>query len=111
MHAGIIHYLMNMLTHLRLGVDLERALGLPRYVMLYLGAGLFGNVLSSMLAQPNQASMGASGSLFGLIGYMFVDVLVHWKNIPNPVRELMALLISTVISLVLGLLPGKRQGW
>ncbi|ORZ15195.1 rhomboid family-domain-containing protein [Absidia repens] len=106
MHAGIVHFLMNMLTHLRLGADLERALGLPRYILLYIASGLFGNVMSSMLIQPRQASMGASGALFGLIGYMFVDVIVNWKVIPNPVRELVSLLISTIISLVLGLLPG-----
>lgn len=54
MHGGIIHYLLNMLTHLRLGADLERAYGLPRYLVLYFASGLFGNVLSSMLAQPLQ---------------------------------------------------------
>lgn len=37
---------------------------------------------------------------------MFIDVLVNWKVIPNPTRELMKLLVSTIISLVLGLLPG-----
>lgn len=51
MHAGIIHFLMNMLTHLRLGVDLERALGTPRYVFLYMAAGIWGFVLSGMLSQ------------------------------------------------------------
>ncbi|CAO3653192.1 unnamed protein product [Cunninghamella blakesleeana] len=106
MHAGIIHFLLNMLTHLRLGADLERAYGLPRYLVLYFSAGLFGNVLSSMLAQPLQVSLGCSGALFGLIGAMFIDVLVNWKVIPHPTRELMKLLVSTIISLVLGLLPG-----
>ena len=50
--------------------------------------------------------MGCSGALFGLIGYMFIDVIVNWKDIANPVRELVKLLIVTIISLVLGLLPG-----
>lgn len=50
--------------------------------------------------------MGCSGALFGIIGYMFVDVIVNWKNIMNPVRELVKLFIVTIISLVLGLLPG-----
>lgn len=50
--------------------------------------------------------MGCSGALFGLIGYMFIDVLVNWKTIANPVRELIKLLLVTIISLVLGLLPG-----
>lgn len=50
--------------------------------------------------------MGCSGALFGLIGYMFIDVLVNWKTIANPIRELIKLLLVTIISLVLGLLPG-----
>jgi membrane associated rhomboid family serine protease len=106
MHAGIIHFLLNMLTHLRLGVDLERALGTSRYVVLYMASGIWGFVLSAMLSQNLTASTGCSGALFGLIGYMFIDVLVNWKVLPNPMRDLMSLLFSTIISLVLGLLPG-----
>lgn len=106
MHAGVVHFLLNMLTHLRLGVDLERALGTVRYVVLYVAAGIYGFVLSAMLSQNLTASTGCSGALFGLIGYMFIDILVNWKVLPHPVWDLMSLLISTIISLVLGLLPG-----
>lgn len=106
MHAGIVHFLMNMLTHLRLGVDLERALGTPRYVLLYMASGIYGFVLSAMLSQNMSASTGCSGALFGLIGYMFIDIMVNWKFLPYPMRDLMGLLVSTIISLVLGLLPG-----
>ncbi|KAI8987712.1 rhomboid family-domain-containing protein [Mycotypha africana] len=106
MHAGVIHFLLNMLTHLRLGVDLERALGTVRYFVLYACAGIYGFILSAMLSQNLTASTGCSGALFGLIGYMFIDVLVNWKFLPHPIRDLMGLLISTIISLVLGLLPG-----
>ncbi|KAI7885872.1 rhomboid-domain-containing protein [Lichtheimia hyalospora FSU 10163] len=106
MHAGVVHYIMNMLSHLRLGADLECVLGAPRYILLYMASGIYGFVLSAMLAQTTTASMGCSGALFGLIGYMFIDVLVNWKTIANPVRELIKLLLVTIISLVLGLLPG-----
>ncbi|KAI7890082.1 rhomboid family-domain-containing protein [Mucor mucedo] len=106
MHAGVVHFLINMLTHLRLGVDLERELGTPRYVVLYMASGIWGFVLSAMLSQNLSASSGCSGALFGLIGYMFIDVLINWKFLPHPVRDLMSLLFSTIISLVLGLLPG-----
>ncbi|KAI8099606.1 rhomboid family-domain-containing protein [Halteromyces radiatus] len=106
MHAGIVHFLLNMLTHLRLGVDLERSLGTPRYMLLYMASGIWGFVLSAMLANENTASMGCSGALFGLIGYMFIDVLINWRVIQHPWRELISLFISTIISLVLGLLPG-----
>lgn len=128
MHAGIVHYVMNMLCHLRLGADLECLLGAPRYILLYMAAGIWGFVLSAMFNQSTSgtscyiypigmgrliprpllciASMGCSGALFGLIGYMFIDVIVNWKTIHRPMAELMKLLIMTIISLVLGLLPG-----
>ncbi|ORZ00621.1 rhomboid family-domain-containing protein [Syncephalastrum racemosum] len=106
MHAGIVHYVMNMLCHLRLGADLECLLGAPRYILLYMAAGIWGFVLSAMFNQSTSASMGCSGALFGLIGYMFIDIIVNWKTIHRPMAELMKLLIMTIISLVLGLLPG-----
>ncbi|KAI7850387.1 rhomboid family-domain-containing protein [Circinella umbellata] len=106
LHAGIVHFIMNMLCHLRLGADLECILGAPRYILLYMSSGIWGFVLSSIMSQTNTASMGCSGALFGLIGYMFIDVIVNWKDISNPVRELVKLLIVTIISLILGLLPG-----
>jgi membrane associated rhomboid family serine protease len=71
-----------------------------------MASGIWGFVLSAMLSQNLSASTGCSGALFGLIGYMFIDVLVNWKILPHPVRDLMSLLVSTIISLVLGLLPG-----
>lgn len=106
LHGGVVHIIVNMLTHLRLGVDLEKALGTLRYVLLYMASGIYGFVLSAMLSQNLTASTGCSGALFGLIGYMFVDVIVNWKVLPNPKRDLFSLLVSTIISLVLGLLPG-----
>ncbi|KAI8976011.1 rhomboid family-domain-containing protein [Pilobolus umbonatus] len=106
MHAGIIHFFINMLTHLQLGIDLEQHLGTVRYAVLYLSAGVYGFVLSAMLSSNGTSSVGCSGALFGLIGYMFVDVLINWKILPHPVRDLMKLLLATVICLVLGLLPG-----
>ncbi|KAL0087044.1 rhomboid family-domain-containing protein [Phycomyces blakesleeanus] len=106
LHAGIVHFLMNMLTHLRLGIDIEREIGLPRYVLLYMGSGIWGFVLSAMLSQGKSASMGCSGALFGLIGYTLVDIIINWKTNPDICRELSTLFVSIIVSLVLGLLPG-----
>ncbi|KAI9282549.1 rhomboid family-domain-containing protein [Sporodiniella umbellata] len=106
MHAGVLHFFINMLTHLRLGVDLEKTLGTPRYAILYLASGIWGFVLSAMLSSPSSASTGCSGALFGLIGYMFIDVLIRWKQLAHPLRDLMSLLMSTIISLIIGLFPG-----
>jgi membrane associated rhomboid family serine protease len=49
-HAGIIHILMNLITHVQLGGQIERTLGLVRYIILYIGSGIFGFVLSGLLS-------------------------------------------------------------
>ncbi|KAI8582342.1 hypothetical protein K450DRAFT_228534 [Umbelopsis ramanniana AG] len=105
-HAGIIHYLMNMLTQLRLGAQLEQELGPIRYAILYMAAGIWGFVFGALFGSPSRPSMGCSGALFGLIGFMFVDILLNWRDTVNPWREMMKLAVTTLISLALGLLPG-----
>ncbi|CAM0138882.1 unnamed protein product [Umbelopsis sp. WA50703] len=105
-HAGIIHLLMNMLTQLRLGAQLEKELGPLRFAILYFAAGIWGFVFGALFGSPSRPSMGCSGALFGLIGFMFVDILLNWKDTVQPWRELTKLAITTIISLVLGLLPG-----
>ncbi|KAH8555111.1 rhomboid family-domain-containing protein [Umbelopsis sp. PMI_123] len=105
-HAGIIHYLMNMLTQLRLGAQLERELGPLRFAILYMAAGIWGFVFGALFGSPSRPSMGCSGSLFGLIGFIFVDLLLNWRDTVNPWAEITKLAITTLISLALGLLPG-----
>ncbi|OBZ90790.1 hypothetical protein A0J61_01169 [Choanephora cucurbitarum] len=106
LHGGVVHILMNMITHFSLGSDVERTLGTPRYALLYLGSGVFGFVLSALLAGPTVSSMGCSGALFGIVGFTVIDLLFRWRQTRRPGRELCQLVFVVVISLVLGLLPG-----
>ncbi|KAI7902757.1 uncharacterized protein BX663DRAFT_569575 [Cokeromyces recurvatus] len=106
LHAGVIHILMNLITHFQIGSDAERDLGLIRYMILYLSSGIWGFILSGVLAGTTISSMGCSGALFGLVGYTVVDLIMSWKQVTKPGRELVKLLLVIIISLVLGLLPG-----
>ncbi|OEV10412.1 Rhomboid family protein, partial [Streptomyces nanshensis] len=63
---------MNMLGLWFLGPPLEAALGRLRFAGLYLLSGLGGGALTFLLAVPQQASLGASGAIFGLFGAMAV---------------------------------------
>lgn len=49
MHFGIEHLFNNMLVLTFLGDALEHAVGSVRYLIIYLGGGLLGNVLSCIL--------------------------------------------------------------
>lgn len=78
LHFGIVHLLYNMLCLITLGDELERLTGPVRYLIIYFGAGLAGNLLSlawEMHMDEYAISAGASGAIFGVIGALFVIML------------------------------------
>ncbi|TPX09659.1 uncharacterized protein E0L32_009132 [Thyridium curvatum] len=106
MHAGIIHIGFNLVLQLTLGRDMEKAIGSIRFFLVYISAGIFGNVLGGNFAGDGLASTGASGALFGIIALTLLDLLYSWKDRRNPLKDLLFIGLEIVISFVLGLLPG-----
>ena len=106
LHAGFIHIAFNMLLQLLLGREMELIIGPIRFLIVYLSSGIFGFVLGGNFAPQGIASTGASGSLFGVIALMLLDLLYHWGERRSPFADLAWLLLDIVISFVLGLLPG-----
>ncbi|MFI5756033.1 rhomboid family intramembrane serine protease [Streptomyces sp. NPDC051569] len=68
LHQEVWHIAFNLLSLWWLGRLLEPALGRARYLTLYLISGVAGSALTYLLAAPNQATLGASGAIFGLLG-------------------------------------------
>ncbi|MCL2112399.1 MAG: rhomboid family intramembrane serine protease [Streptococcaceae bacterium] len=64
-HIGWMHFLMNMLTLVFIGRQIETIFGSLRFTAIYILAGVFGNAMTFLLT-PNTLSAGASTSLFGL---------------------------------------------
>ncbi|KAI4153446.1 MAG: hypothetical protein L6R39_001563 [Caloplaca ligustica] len=106
LHAGIIHIGFNMLLQMTLGRDMEREIGSLRFLLVYLSSGVFGFVLGGNFAPKGIASTGASGSLFGIIALMLLDLLYHWGERKSPWVDLAWIIFEIAISFVLGLLPG-----
>jgi len=71
-HVQIWHIGFNMLALWALGPQLELALGRARYLALYLLSGLAGSATVYWLSDPNGATLGASGAIFGLMGALLV---------------------------------------
>ncbi|KAF2005567.1 rhomboid-domain-containing protein [Amniculicola lignicola CBS 123094] len=106
LHAGIIHIGFNMLLQWTLGRDMEKEIGSLRFLIIYFSAGIFGFVLGGNYAAPNNPSVGASGSLFGILALVLLDLLYTWKTRRSPVKDLLFILLDMAIAFVLGLLPG-----
>jgi rhomboid protease GluP len=67
-HFGFAHILFNMFGLYYFGRLNETRFGTGKYLGIYLGSGLLGNVMSLFLLPPTVLSGGASGAIFGLVG-------------------------------------------
>ncbi|KAF2686663.1 rhomboid-domain-containing protein [Lentithecium fluviatile CBS 122367] len=106
LHAGIIHIGFNMLLQMTLGRDMEKEIGSLRFTLVYFSAGIFGFVLGGNYAAEGITSVGASGSLFGILALVLLDLLYNWQSRRSPMKDLLFLLLDVAIAFVLGLLPG-----
>ena len=66
LHVGLIHLVLNILIRWQLLIIMEPLWGEGRLIFIYLVSGIGGNLLSSVYSTV-RISVGASGSLFGLI--------------------------------------------
>ena len=71
-HVEVWHIGFNMLALWVLGPQLELAVGRARFLALYLLSGLAGSLVVYWLAPEYQATLGASGAIFGLMGALLV---------------------------------------
>jgi rhomboid family protein len=72
LHANLMHLFVNMLALYMFGRDVERALGSPRYLRLYVGsvlsAALVQLAVVSVASERNPyPTIGASGGVFGVL--------------------------------------------
>jgi rhomboid protease GluP len=74
LHGGWLHILFNTWVLMDLGPQLEETYGSSRYFFLYILTGILGFVLSTFWSLYTMGgfgiSIGASGSLMGLVGLM-----------------------------------------
>jgi membrane associated rhomboid family serine protease len=67
LHYGPLHLLLNMYALWFFGQALEAELGHWRFLLVYLVSGLAGSA-GALLLDPNAATVGASGAIFGVLG-------------------------------------------
>jgi len=94
MHGGFFHIFANMFSLFFIGSLVEKILGSRRYFSLYLISGLLAGllfVLVSLVYQNdlNTYAVGASGALFGLVGFLMIitpNLPVYVMFIPIPIK-------------------------
>ncbi len=112
LHFGIQHLANNMILLAAAGSKLEEAVGAFVYLIIYVGAGLMGNLLSfavMMYTGDYAVCAGASGAVFGVIGALV------WAAIRNRGRfnglTTKGLLFMTALCLYNGFTAEGVDNW
>ncbi|MBI1745596.1 MAG: rhomboid family intramembrane serine protease [Acidobacteria bacterium] len=72
LHGGIIHIGFNSVVLYSIGPVMEQIYGRSKFIFIYLVTGVCGYVASGWVLPDTAPTIGASGSIFGLIGVMAV---------------------------------------
>jgi rhomboid protease GluP len=99
LHGGLLHIGFNMWVLMDIGPMVEELYGSARYFFLFIVTGAFGYVVSSFFGH---LSVGASGSLLGLIGLLLAATTGRKSLAAQALRS--ALIRWLVYIAVLGLL-------
>ncbi|MDR1192381.1 MAG: rhomboid family intramembrane serine protease [Verrucomicrobiales bacterium] len=138
---GVLHIIFNMTTLAVFGKSVENEIGVPRYLMLYFGAGFVANLcfIAEALVRAhvfgnarmlNIDVMGASGAVCGVLGAFAVfapRTPLYVMLIPFPIKALTAVWGLVIVSVILmltaaadiivhsahlgGALTGLLYGW
>ncbi len=85
-HGSLIHLAMNGIFLMDLGSLVERLFG-PRKMLVVLWGSVVTGTLASLLTNPHP-SVGISGGLFGLVGALLAQGLLHWRRLAPGARRL-----------------------
>jgi len=117
LHAGMIHYFLNMTALWFIGKAVEQCHGFAAAAILFIIPAVGGTILSAIFL-PEYISVGASGGIFGLIGACIADICINWKLLFSKhvnksdegvrfrhLKVLLWLLFDIVINCLVGLTP------
>ncbi|KAL5495301.1 hypothetical protein ACEPAI_764 [Sanghuangporus weigelae] len=105
LHAGIIHFGLNMIAQWFVSGQLERDMGSFGFFLVYFAAGIFGNVLGGNFALVGVPSVGASGAIFGTVAVNWVDLFAHWKYHYRQKTKLIYMTIELILGIGMGFIP------
>ena len=103
LHAGIFHFLFNMVALMFSGKAIEKKIGFIKSILLFHIIAVIDAIIMCLIF-PDSTSVGASGGIFGFIGIISASKLFNNNQIGKILNtgELIYLIIFCILSLVLG---------
>ncbi len=82
LHGSLLHLLFNSVSLAGLAMFVESLAGTPRVGLIFLLSALGGSVLSALTL--SELTVGASGGIMGLLGFLLVVSYRHRAELPLP---------------------------
>ena len=102
-HANIIHLICNMYALFVVGPLIEKYYGKLKFTLIYIGSGIIGSLFSVVLT--NNASIGASGAIFGLFGALLYFGYKYRATLDGFLRS--SIVPTLFVNLIIGfVIPG-----
>lgn len=101
LHSGFNHIFMNLLFTLMFVSRIEYGVGRKITIFIYFLTGFAGNLLGCLTSTAT-ISVGASGSIFGVIGAIIGWILLNWSALSgNPSRNISLIILSIITGFTL----------
>lgn len=109
LHAGVIHICSNLFFQMHFGFIFEERWTALRFGIVYFVTGVGASLLSAV-ANADAVSVGASGSLFGIIGANITYLIMNWPKVPGNRRELCCMIMLVLFNFMMGGSSGSSSG-
>ncbi|MCY8084688.1 rhomboid family intramembrane serine protease [Bacillus inaquosorum] len=97
LHVGFTHLLFNSMSIFLFAPALERMLGKARFLLVYAGSGIIGNIGTYVTEPLDYVHVGASGAIFGLFGVYLFMVLFHKELIGQEHSKMILTLLAFAV--------------
>ena len=77
LHSTLFHFIFNSFALLLFGPAIEQMLKTTRFILFYILCGIGANAITYLIMPPTYTHLGASGAIYGLIGFYIYLVIYH----------------------------------
>ncbi|GKY98434.1 hypothetical protein MPSEU_000800900 [Mayamaea pseudoterrestris] len=115
LHAGLVHFFINMLALWFVGGAIETNHGWIAAIIIFIISAVGGSIFSALFL-PGYITVGASGGIFGFIGACLADIVMNWKLLfcdfvtehrekQSHIMVVAILVVDILLNCIIGLTP------